>query len=72
MNFGHLRIAIGRGQNIPAGIRQEQTNPALSAVAFPVWRRIFHHQNTRGCQPAAAARLRRRGDRDCSQRQTEP
>ncbi|PDQ22592.1 hypothetical protein CN311_03185 [Mesorhizobium sanjuanii] len=41
MNFGHLRIAIGRGPNTFAGIGQEQANPALSAMAFLVRRRIF-------------------------------
>lgn len=29
MNFGHLRIAIDRGPNSCAGIRQDQANPPL-------------------------------------------
>lgn len=33
MNLGHLRIAIWRGPNTPAGIRQEPANPALFAMA---------------------------------------
>ncbi|QKC92335.1 hypothetical protein EB230_31095 [Mesorhizobium sp. NZP2234] len=58
VNFGHRRIGIERAPNTPAGIGQEQANPAISATAFLVRRRILTIKTQGVRLPAAAARLR--------------